>query len=192
VTVTKLKVFAVAAVVAAAGSALPAQQAADGWYGRNPKLQTLTLQDPGGAFRVEYPRKDWMVVPGGGASVLTLTHKKGEASVVLERSRLNQALEPSEITELFAQLEADYVKEVQLRSADLKSRVIDDGPRRLAAVQFVRQGQGGPETVRQYSIPVGRTLYRLICVSTPARIAKYEAVFAHIAASFAAAPAKPS
>ena len=193
---TRLRLLLATSVVLAAGAAVAAQTAqttTDAWYARNPKLQMIVLQDPSGAYTVEYPKKDWLVLPGGGASLVTLAQKKGEAAVVLERSRLNQALEPSEITDLFAQLEADHVKETQPRSADVRSRVIDAGPRRLAAVQYNRQGQGGPETVRQYSIPVGRTLYRLICISTAARLAKYEALFAHIAASFAAAaPANPS
>jgi hypothetical protein len=44
----------------------------------------------------------------------------------------------------------------------------------------------GSERVRQYSVPVGRQLYRLTCISSAAQFAAYDPVFAHIAASFTA------
>ncbi len=156
----------------------------DSWYGRNPRLSVQSLQAPDGRFTLQYPKKDWLAVPGGGGVLLTLTERRVEATVAVEDKALNQPLAPDDITDLFAQLEIDAIKERQPKATDFQSRLLEAEGRKIVIVQFTRPGLKGPERVRQFSIPAGPHLYRVVCSSSPAQFAKYEPVFAHIAASF--------
>jgi hypothetical protein len=170
------------ALLALATGAFPAA-GADPWLTRMPKLATLSLKAPGGLFTIDYP-KDWMVVAGGGTVVATLASKNRDAAVVIDRSRLNQALASEDITDVFAQIESDLIHEREPDSTGLQSKVIDAGPQRLVVIQYVHAGLGGRDEVRQYSIPRGRDLFRLICSAPQARFAAYDQIFAHMAATF--------
>lgn len=156
----------------------------DPWYGRNARILTQPIKPTDGGFQIEWPKKDWMVLPSIGPLALVLASKKGDALIVVERSTLRQPLDPSDITDLFAQLEGDAIKEKQ-KPLDLQARVIDGGDHRLVAVQYQRNGALGVERVRQYSVPAGRQLYRLICISAGTQFLAYDTLFAHVAATFA-------
>lgn len=167
--------------VSAAAQA-PAQP--DPLYGRNPRLQVRPLTAPDGRFSVEYPRSNWIVLPGGGNVVLSLAQRNGEALVQIRRATLKTTLAPEEITDLFAQIEVESLREQDPGAAGFESRLLDAGGRRLIIIQFSQPGLTGPTQVRQYSIPRGQELYRLICSAAAAVFPKYSAVFSHIAASF--------
>jgi hypothetical protein len=47
----------------------------------------------------------------------------------------------------------------------------------------------GPETVRQYSLPLGKHLYRIVCSAPTASFGKHEPVFTAIVESFKVAAA---
>jgi hypothetical protein len=173
-----------AAPVPPAAQAAAATKAADPWLARTTRLQFQPQPAADDPIRLDLPVKDWMVLPSSGSLVLAMASRKGDAVVLVERSAMRQALEADEITELFAQIEVDGVKERYPKAVDFFSKVLDLGVRRLVAVQYGRPGVLGPERVRQYSIPVGRQLYRVTCISRAALFAAYEPVFSHIAASF--------
>jgi len=159
-------------------------------YGRAPKLGVVPFQGPNGRVRFEYPKSGWQVVPGGSSVLVSLRQKGGEAAVVVEQNKLNQPLAPDDITDLFGQLEADVVKERQPTAANIESKVVEAGGRRFVILTYARQGIKASERVRQYSIPSGSDLFRLTCSAAADKFAKYESVFAHVAASFTvAAPA---
>lgn len=160
----------------------PAQT--DQMYGKNPKLQVRPFKAPNGRFSMEYPRSDWIVLPGGGDVVLSLAQRNGEAVVQVQHSMLKTALAAEEITDLFAQLEVDTLKDQDQSAADFQPRVFDAGDRRLIIIQFTQPGLTGRNQVRQYSIPRGQDLYRLICSAAVSQFSKYSAIFSHIAASF--------
>jgi hypothetical protein len=182
--VRALALVVLLAVPAAGQTSPPA--GSDPWYGRTSRVQFQALKVAGEGFQVEWPKKDWLVVPSGSLA-LVLVSKKGDAAVVVQRSSLRQPLDPSDITELFAQLEAESIKEQQ-KVLDLQARVIDAGARRLVAAQYQRDGALGVERVRQYSVPAGKRLYRLVCISTAGQFLAFDPVFAHIAASFTVLP----
>jgi hypothetical protein len=47
--------------------------------------------------------------------------------------------------------------------------------------------------VIQYSVPSGNVMYRLVCIAPTAQLAqRYQAIFAHVAASFKPTAGKPS
>jgi len=174
-----------AAPLAAQAPSVPAPNE----YGRVSKLDTQRFQGPNGRIHFEYPKKDWQVVPGGSSVIVTLAQKKGEAAVVVEQNRMNQKLALEDITELFGQIEADIVKERQASATDIQPKLVEAGGRRFVILTYARKGVAGPERVRQYSIPAGIDLFRLTCSAASPQFPRYEQVFAHIAASFAAANA---
>jgi hypothetical protein len=157
---------------------------ADPWLTRTTKVQFQPQQAADVPLQVDLPTKDWMVLPSSGAVVLAAASRKGDAVVLIERSTLRQPLDPSDITDLFAQIETEAIRDEQRKAADFQSRVLDLGARRLVAVQYDRPGVLGNERVRQYSVPVGMHLYRVICISSAPRFAAYDPVFSHVAASF--------
>jgi hypothetical protein len=176
------------AVAAGAAPALSAQGApakGDPWLAKSTKVQ-FQPQRAAEAVQLDVPRKDWNVLPSSGSVLLILASKKGDAVVLVERTSLAQPLEPADITDLFAQIETDAIKERQPKATDVQSKVLDAGDRRLVAVQYGRSGVLGSERVRQYSVPVGKSLYRVTCISSVAQFAAYDPVFSHIAASFSA------
>lgn len=161
-----------------------------GIFKRNQKIEFQALQDPQGRFSLEYPRRDWQLVPGGGtvrAVVFSIAQREGEAVVVVEHDRLNIALQPEEITDLFAQLEADHLKERNESATKMASTVVERNGGRMAVVEFERKGMKVAERVRQYSIPVGLDIYRIICSASLPLFQKHEAVFTHVADSFKSA-----
>ena len=174
-----------AAAAQAAQAADPAK-APDPWLARTTKLQFQAQRAADAPVQLDLPKKDWMVLPSSGPLVLVMASRKGDAVVLVEQSTLRQALDPEDITDLFAQIEVDAIKERHPKAADFESKVLDLGARRLVAVQYGRPGLLGLERVRQYSVPIGRQLYRVTCISSTALFAVYGPVFSHIAASFTA------
>lgn len=185
---TRVNLFANLLVMGTLIVVAPARTPAQGdqVYGRNAKLQMQPYKSPGGRFSMEYPRKDWILLPGAGDVMMSLAQKNGEAVVLIERSQLRTALAPEEITDLFAQLEVDTLKDQDHDAADFQPRVFDAGDRRLIIIQYTQPGLSGRNVVRQYSIPHGQDLFRLICSAPAAQFPKYSAIFAHLAASFQA------
>jgi len=158
----------------------------DPWLAKTAKLQFQPQQAPEAPVQLDLPKKDWSVLPSSGSVLLIIASKRGDAIVLVERTSLLQPLEPADITDLFAQIETDAIKERAPKASEFQSKVLDSGERRMVAVQYSRPGVLGAERVRQYSMPVGKQLYRVTCISSAARFAAYDPVFAHIAASFTA------
>ena len=154
-------------------------------FARTPKLDVQLFLGPLNRIRFEFPKKDWQLVSGGAVVIVSLAQRTGQAAVVVEHTKLNTALAPEDITDLFAQIEADTVREQQPAAADVQARLIAIDQRRLVITTYSRLGVAGPERVRQYSIPVGSDVYRLICSAATPQFADYEPVFAHVAATFA-------
>jgi hypothetical protein len=191
------KAAAGALVLTLAGATVSAQEVtgpAAGEFGRAPKLEVQQFDNR--QIRFEYPKKDWEIVPrastpvipGATTPIVSVVQRKREAAVVVEQTKLHQPLALDDITDLFSQLEADSIRERQPQATDVRARLVDvGGGRRLVILTYGRPGVGGAERVRQYSIPAGADLFRLTCVATAAQFARYEAVFAHVAASFAVA-----
>jgi hypothetical protein len=188
--------LATLAIVLAAAplSAQAVAPPAAGEYGRAPKLEVQQYDNR--QIRFEYPKKDWEIIPrpntamipGASAPIVSVVQRKRDAAVVVEQTKLHQPLALDDITDLFSQLEADSIRERQPQATDVRAKLVDvGGGRRLVILTYGRPGVGGAERVRQYSIPAGADLFRLTCVATAGQFARYEAVFAHVAASFAVA-----
>lgn len=156
----------------------------DPWFGRTKEPRMASFKDPAGRFTVDVPSRDWLRVPGAGATLMTLTEEDVEAAVVLEMVPLEVPLAPEDVTTLFAELEARGVRTREKGSSGFVQRLVQAGGRRVAVVEYSRLGDKGAERVRLYSFPVGDKLYRLACSTRVQQLKKYSPVFAHIAASF--------
>lgn len=170
------KRFVAAVVLASCASAVPV-------FAARPDF--LLFMDPGKRFSVEFPKTwRWMVVAGSGEALVTFVEAKSEAAVIVEHARLGQPLAPADITDVFAQAEIDWLKELQPRASGFASKTVTVGGKRLIVIDYTRPGLDKVvEIVRQYSIPAGQDLYRITCMSIANLFAKYEATFASVAES---------
>jgi hypothetical protein len=122
----------------------------------------------------------------------------GEASCVVERFRLRQALTPDQVTDVFAQIEADLLKENQPAATEVAARPVTDGGKRLIVIDYSRPDRNPsgdkpvPERVRQYSYPVERNLFRVTCGASNGQFAKYEGIFTAIIKSLVPEGTRPS
>lgn len=181
-------VIVVACVVQIA--VLSAQQGADAWYGRL-GAKSKDFEAPktfSGAFQIELP-KDWQLVPGHTGTVFLVAEKKKGgpgAAIALEYMSLQAAISPSVLPALGAQLLKD-VQARELGGSNFTQEVISKNDRSLILIQYDRPSlTGGRDHIVQYSIPVGTTMYHLICIAPKADIEKYRSTFAYTAASFTA------
>lgn len=175
--------FVIVALVALAttdGSAAPQLK----WMRRDSKVEYQPFNAPGGRFVVQFPRRDWRIVPGGGSVVVTLAQTKGEAAVVIEHTSLNAPLAPEDITDLFAEIEMDELKKRNPGATAFRPGIVTGPEGRQSEIQFTRPGVNGSERVRQVSMPRRGDLYRIVCSAPVDLFPKYEAVFSHILESF--------
>lgn len=142
--------------------------------------------DPWARFSVELPQ-NWglLAVSGSGEPIVALTQPKLEAAVVIERFVRQQRLASDQVTELFAEIEADVLKENQPRATNIVAKLVTESGRRVVVIDYFRPGLvGTAERVRQYSFPSGQQMYRITCNAIGTQFDKYEPTFAMVAASF--------
>src|SRR5215471_24276 len=153
------------AVFAGAGIAMPS--AAGQWpFGRGNKSPNyLTFKDPAGRFSIEYPNKDWQVIPGTGSVIVAFAQKNSDASVLVDYTKLKIALAPNEIDTGFGDLEVQLLKERQPTAANLKPRLLPSPSAPRVVIEFDRTSSQKQERVIQHSIPTGADLYRIVCAA---------------------------
>jgi hypothetical protein len=160
-------------------------------FGRKQDVTYQTFRDSSGRFSLEYPSKDWRVVPGGGSGALVvLAREDGEAMVVVEASKLTEAFAPSEI-QAMAEIEVDNLKARVPTAKDAKYELVETKLGPGAMIPYANVGAQGPERVVQYSIPVDKNLFRLIRTARVAAAAKHDTILTHMIESFKA-PAEPA
>ena len=83
--------------------------------------RTLQLQ-------LDLPKKDWMVLPSSGVGgAHRRPARRATPSCSSSDRRCVQPLDPADITDLFAQIETDAIKERQPKATDFQSKVLDSG-----------------------------------------------------------------
>jgi len=185
-TLLRFLVVGVALVVCQPGPAGAQAPTPDPWLTPASAGAFDVRRGPDTPVRIAVPKNNWMVLPTGRSVIFVMAAKKGDADVMVERAPLALALEPDDVTDVLAQIQVDAIKAREPRAAEFEARVLEAGARRLVAVQYRRPGSLGLERVRQYSLPVGHWLYHITCASTLDQFPSYEAMFSHIASSFAA------
>jgi hypothetical protein len=142
-----------------------------------------TFKDPAGRFELEFPTKDWRLLPSGGASLAVFVRNDGP-TLFVDRLRLVDRLTPGEIDAL-PEMEIARLKEQQPKAKDVKSDMAEAKGGRGVLIRYSRVGTE-PESVVQWTIPAGQDLYRLNGVVPEKLFSKYEPIILHMIQSFKA------
>ena len=145
------------------------------------------FKDPAGRFEIEYPSKDWRLLPGAESSLAVFAHNDGP-TLFVDHVRLVDSLTPAEI-ELLPDHEVDRLKQREPQ-AKLTSVMLESKAGHGVLITYSRVGTG-PESVAQYSIAIGQDLYRLNGIVPEKLLAKYEPIIKHMIQSFKV-PANPA
>jgi hypothetical protein len=145
-----------------------------------PAFKTFTSAD----LTIEYPERDWQQLPGAGTVLVTFATKRADAAVVVERAKLGQPLTAADITDVFATIEADLIKERHPDATTVTATLASHGTLgTLVRVDYTRPATGGAERVRQYSAPAGWFIYRIVCSARSNEFSKHEPTFDRMIAS---------
>ncbi len=137
-----------------------------------------------GDVSLQYPSRDWNPLSGAGSVLVTFAEKNGEAFVVIDRTKLGQRLQPSDITDVFKDIETDLVREREPEAKDLMAGLSSLGAfPQVVRIEYRRPGRTGAQRVRQHSIPVGWYLYRIVASAGSELFVEHEAVFDHMVAT---------
>jgi hypothetical protein len=157
-------------------------------FGGDNNTKYQIFKDPAGRFELEYPAKDWRLLPAGGSSLAVFARNDGPALFV-DHLRLVDSLTPGEI-EAMPEMEVGRLKEQQPKAKDFQSDMLETKAGRGVVIRYSRLGTE-PESDVQYTIPVGQDLYRLNGVVPNKLLPKYEGIIMHMIQSFKV-PAGPS
>lgn len=167
-----------------------AEAQSDPWYRLSAKPKDFVSTRPWNTFTVDLP-KDWQLAPGYSAMLLSAVEKtrgnQPAASIVVEQRSLVEPLTGQDVDEGLAELEVNDLKGRDPAGQDFKTEVKEVNGTRFVFVTYSRRGLNGMDSVVQYTIPTGKVMYRLVCIAPAAQLAqRYQAIFAHVAASFKA------
>src|SRR5262245_21655239 len=160
---------------------------ADPWYALSSRPRDFqTPRGLVGKYAIELPR-DWQIVPGYGGIAFMAAEKprnnQSSAAIVLERMQLRAPIGPADVNATLAEIEASLVRALP-GVQGVEQQIKQGEGRAYIFIQYTKPGLTGVDRVVQYSIPVGATMYRLICISPDGQLPNYQQKFAHVAASF--------
>lgn len=146
------------------------------------KKRTVTYKlFAAGDLSLEYPSRDWNPLSGAGSVLVTFAEKNGEASLVIDRTKLGQPLQAGDITDLFKDIETDLVRERETGAKDVMAGLSSLGAfPQVVRIEYRRPGPTGAQRVRQHSIPVGWYLYRVVASAGNEAFAEHEPLFDHM------------
>ena len=168
-----------------------AQVSPDTWYGGQAKPREVSVQPVVfyKTFSIALP--NWNIAPSHMYTILSAVEKGTQGAITLEQTRLNEPMPADlEVLTAFKDVQLNIVKGVESTGTGFTADVIKGRFGQLIVIQYRRPGVwGGENHVVQYLMPVGRTMYRLICVAPAAEVdKKYKKIFAWVAASFTPLP----
>jgi hypothetical protein len=158
--------------------------------GADTNVKYQPFKDSAGRFELEYPSKDWKLLPSGSSSLAVFARNDGP-TLYVDHVRLLEPLTPPEIAGMPA-VELSSVKDQQPKAKDFKSDMFDCKTGRGVLIRYSREGGGGPETVVQYSIAVGPELFRINGIMPDKQVQKYEPIIMYMIQSFRAPAASTS
>jgi hypothetical protein len=158
-------------------------------FGGDRSTDYKIYKDSAGRFELEYPTKDWKLLPSGGSSLAVFARNDGP-TLFVDYVRLIDRLTPGELDAL-PEGELDRLKGQQPKSTDFKSEMLESKAGRGVLIRYSRTGNA-PETVAQFTVVVGPDLFRINGVIPEKQAAKYDAVITHMIQSFKAPAEAPA
>jgi len=134
-------------------------------------------------FTVDYPKKDWQFLVGTGSAVVVFFHKNRQATVAIERTRIEHPLAPNEIVAQTATLEIEDWQARRPLSTSFSHQFMDVSGARFIVIDFSQPGPSGPEHVRMYTMPRGNGWFRVVCTTTQRTFETYKETCHRIALS---------
>ena len=117
--------------------------------GQNPfkrDVKYRSFEDQAGRFELEWPERDWKLLPTGEGSLAVFNHKDG-AALFVNRVQLREPMTPDEIN-LMPETELDRLKRQEPQTKDFKSDMFEGKAGRGVLIKFPRLGRA-PESVVQ-------------------------------------------
>jgi len=139
-------------------------------------------KDPEGRFEMEYPTKDWRVLPSNGSSTLVGFSRNDGPTFFVDYIRLLDKLTKGEL-DAMADLEKQRLMDQQPKATGFKTELLESKAGSGVLIRYSRPGTG-PESVIQYSFVANVDLYRLNGVVPEKQLQKYEPVIMHMIQSF--------
>jgi hypothetical protein len=146
---------------------------------RNTKYQTF--KDPDGRFEIEYPAKDWKLLPSSSAIRVGFSRSDGP-TLFVEYIRFTSKPSKAEL-EAMSDAEVGRLKDAQPKATGFKSELLDSRSGPGVLIRYSRPGNN-PESVIQYSVAADLDFYRLNGVIPEKQLSKYEPVIMHMIQSF--------
>jgi hypothetical protein len=125
-------------------------------------------------FTIDYPKRDWSLLPSVGSALVVFIHKSREALVAVERIKLPVALAPNDIIDETAKYEMEDWRSRRPYATGLAPQVFPYFDSKAIIIDLTQPGGLGPEHVRLYTIFRGSDKYRVICTTTLPTFAKYK------------------
>ena len=170
----------VLAAVLAAGEA--AGQNPFKWLTGDRNTKYETYKDPDGRFELEYPAKDWKMLPSNSSSTLVGFSRNDGPTFFVDYVKLRGRLTKAEV-DAMPDVEVSRLKDLQPKATGFKSELLESKSGAGVLIRYSRPGNN-PEAVIQYSIAANLDLYRLNGVVPEKQLSKYEPVIMHMLQSF--------
>jgi hypothetical protein len=139
-------------------------------------------KDPEGRFEMEYPTKDWRILPSNSSSTLVGFSRNDGPTFFVDYVRLREKLTKGEI-DAMPESEVTRLKATQPKAAGFQAELLESKAGSGVLIKYSRPGTG-PESVIQYSLAANVDLYRLNGVVAEKQLQKYEPVIMHMIQSF--------
>ena len=165
-----------------------AQAPSDPWFARSPRPKDFEVPKVAlGGFTIELP-KDWQLARGFNTFLLIVTEKTKSnlpgASIIVERWQLADSLDVNDM--LATYLRDEYLKKRETTVQTFNQELKDVAGRKFILTRYTREGVSGQDAVVDYSMPIGKVLYRVTGIAPTSQVSRYQSTFAHVAFSLKA------
>jgi hypothetical protein len=152
------------------------------WLTGDKATKYQVYKDPDGRFEMEYPTKDWRILPSNSSSTLVGFSRNDGPTFFVDYVRLRDKLNKGEI-DAMPDSEVQRLKGAQPKATGFKTELLESKAGSGVLIKYSRPGTG-PESVIQYSVAANVDLYRLNGVVAEKQLQKYEPVIMHMIQSF--------
>jgi len=152
------------------------------WLTGDRSTKYQIYKDPEGRFEMEYPAKDWRLLPSNSSSTLVGFSRNDGPTFFVDYIRLRDKPTKGEL-DAMPDVEVQHLKDVQPKATAFTTELLESRAGSGVLIKYSRPGTS-PESVIQYSFVANVDLYRLNGVVPEKQLQKYEPVIMHMIQSF--------